>query len=196
MSRPQEPAPGFPALEELSVAALKEAASGGLDDADLWRLLCSSSRLRLLDVRGCASVSADGLFRLPADKLQHLFLSRSGATAGTQALFPLLERWRHSLLELDLAGGGHQPTVDAALRQLAAPDTERWPPPPLRRLDLCGAAGSLPAVQLVVAACPGLRELALTSCRALPRGLKRLYRGDEVATLRDGEPKRRGGQYR
>ncbi|XP_043198131.1 F-box/LRR-repeat protein 6-like [Amphibalanus amphitrite] len=192
----EEPAPGFPALEELSVAVLKDTGSGGVDNADLWRLLCSSARLRLLDVRGCTAVTADGLLRLPADNLQHLFLSRSGATAGSQTLYALLERWRHSLLELDLAGGGHQPTVDAALRELAAPCSERWPPPPLRRLDLCGAAGSLPAVQLVVAACPQLRELDLTSCRALPRGLKRLYRGDEVATLRDGEPRRRGGPYR
>ena len=179
------------------MAVLKDTGGGGVDSADLWRLLCTSAQLRLLDVRGCSSVTADGLYRLPADNLQRLFLSRSGCTAGTQALYPLLERWRHSLLELDLAGGGHQPTVDAALRQLAAPDTERWPPPPLRRLDLCGAAGSLPAVQLVVAACPQLRELDLTACRALPRGLKRLYRGDEVAKLRDGEPKRvRGRHYR
>ena len=79
------------------------------------------------------------------------------ATAGCGALYPLLERWWHSLLDLDLAGGAHQPTVDEALRQLAAPDTEHWPPPPLRRLDLCGAAGLLPAVQLEVAACARAR---------------------------------------
>ena len=115
-------------------------------------------------------MTADGLLRLPADNLQHLFMSRSGATAGCGALYPLLERWRHSLLELDLAGGGHQRTVDVALRQLAAPDTERWPPPPLRRLDLCGAAGSLPVVQLVVAACARARpDLVSRPEAALPR---------------------------
>ena len=102
-----EPAPGFPTLEQHSVAILKDTA------AVEWIMpICAATaavqlcRLRLLDVRGCGSVTADGLLRLPADNLQHLFLSRSGATARCGALYPLLERWRHSLLELDLVGGG------------------------------------------------------------------------------------------
>ena len=71
-------------------------------------------------MRGCGSVTADGLLRLPVDNLQQLFLSRSGATAVCGALYPLLERWRHSLLELDLTGGAHQPTVECGRGAAAA----------------------------------------------------------------------------
>lgn len=74
----QVASPGFPLLEELSVAGLKNDKSTTaiwLDDDGIERLLKNSNRLRLLDVRGCSRLSDSGLVRVPAWDLEHLFLS-------------------------------------------------------------------------------------------------------------------------
>lgn len=46
-----------------------------LDDDGIERLLKNSTKLRLLDVRGCIKLSDSGLVRVPAWDLEHLFLS-------------------------------------------------------------------------------------------------------------------------
>lgn len=51
-----------------------------------------------------------------------------------------------------------------------------------RILNLCGSSVSLRPVQAVVTRCPRLTSLNLSSCRALPRGMKRLYDGDVALT--------------
>lgn len=53
-----------------------------------------------------------------------------------------------------------------------------------RNLNLCGSSVSLEPVKAVLTKCPSLHSINLQSCRALPRGIKRLYTGDEVAELR------------
>lgn len=65
---------GFPDLEELSVAALADE-SRLINDECLQRILKTSTRLNLLDVRGCARLTHDSLIRLPTWDLKHLFLS-------------------------------------------------------------------------------------------------------------------------
>jgi hypothetical protein len=74
----QVASPGFPALEELSVAG--NAVDGFcstpvMDDNSVERILKSSHKLKLLDVRGCSRVSDSSLVRVPAWDLEHLFLS-------------------------------------------------------------------------------------------------------------------------
>ncbi|KAF0289291.1 F-box/LRR-repeat protein 6 [Amphibalanus amphitrite] len=175
---------GFPALEELSVAVPRDR-HWGLDDAGVERLLKASNQLRLLDVRGCQRLSDSSLVRVPAWNLQHLFLSGCDATRSSADRLELVVRkWRHSLLELDLSGAANQQALDAALLALAERPDPGQPPTPLRKLDLCGAAGTFGPVCRLVAACAELRELNLTSCRALPRGVKRVYRGPELEALR------------
>lgn len=71
-------APGFPMLEELSLAGLEEdqtTTSRSVDDDCIQRLLKCSTKLRLLDVRGCSKLTDSGLVRVPAWDLEHLFLS-------------------------------------------------------------------------------------------------------------------------
>lgn len=46
-----------------------------MDDEGIERLLKSSTKLRLLDVRGCSKLTDSGLVRVPAWDLEHLFLS-------------------------------------------------------------------------------------------------------------------------
>ena len=43
---------------------------------------------------------------------------------------------------------------------------------------------SLEPVKAVLTKCPKLESINLQSCRALPRGIKRLYTGDTVNELR------------
>lgn len=78
----QMESPGFPALEELSVASLA-AESRLISDESLQRILKSSKHLRLLDVRGCARLTHDSLIRLPCWDLKHLFLSGCSITRDT-----------------------------------------------------------------------------------------------------------------
>lgn len=54
----------------------------------------------------------------------------------------------------------------------------------IRILDLTGSSISLEPVKAVLKRCPLLESLNLSSCRALPRGMKRLYTGECLADLK------------
>lgn len=71
--------PGFPELEELSVASLADE-SRLFNDEFLQRILKTSTQLKLLDVRGCSRLTHDSLIRLPTWDLKHLFLSGCSIT--------------------------------------------------------------------------------------------------------------------
>jgi len=75
----QMDSPGFPDLEELSVAALTDE-SRIISDDHLQRILKSSSKLKLLDVRNCTRLTHESLIRLPAWDIKHLFLSGCSVT--------------------------------------------------------------------------------------------------------------------
>lgn len=69
--------PGFPDLEELSLAGIEDdnTTSKFIDDNGVERILKTSHKLRLLDVRGCTKITDSGLVKVPAWDLEHLFLS-------------------------------------------------------------------------------------------------------------------------
>ncbi|XP_066846968.1 F-box/LRR-repeat protein 6 isoform X6 [Anser cygnoides] len=165
-------APGFPQLQELSLAT---TTGGGAGDAVLQRLLRASARLRLLDLRGCARVSPRALLRLPCADLEQLHLglhcSACAPPSAPQGCAALAWRWRHSLRELDLAGHcfGEQDLAQA----LAA----FGPGAPLRSLDLAGTRVAPEALSALLLRCPSLCYLDVSSCRRLPRGTKRAHRG-------------------
>lgn len=71
--------PGFPDLEELSIASLT-AESRLINDEYLQRILKTSTKLQLLDVRGSARLTHQSLIRLPTWDLKHLFLSGCSVT--------------------------------------------------------------------------------------------------------------------
>lgn len=54
----------------------------------------------------------------------------------------------------------------------------------VRILNLCGSSVSLDPIKVVLVKCPKLHSINLQSCRALPRGIKRLYTGDAVRELK------------
>ncbi|KAF4520705.1 hypothetical protein B566_EDAN012492 [Ephemera danica] len=124
--------PGFPQLEELSLAVDKQGGQPLVSDSAIERILKTSHQLRLLDVRGCIRISDSSLVRVPAWDLEHLFLSGS----------------YRMVLSLLGSSVGFGPVKEALLR------------------------------------CPQLYSLNLSSCRGLPRGIKRLYVGDDLTELR------------
>lgn len=75
----QMESPGFPDLEELSIASLT-AESRLINDEYLQRILKTSTKLQLLDVRGSARLTHQSLIRLPTWDLKHLFLSGCSVT--------------------------------------------------------------------------------------------------------------------
>uniref|UniRef100_A0A1B0D7N0 Uncharacterized protein n=1 Tax=Phlebotomus papatasi TaxID=29031 RepID=A0A1B0D7N0_PHLPP len=152
----QMDSPGFPELEELSVASLAESRL--INDEFVQRILKTSTKLKLLDVRGCARLTHDSLIRLPAWDLKHL------------------------LTEIDLAWANVQGPLDNALKALAEKKSES----PLSHLNLCGSSVSLEAVKEILSNCPQLSSINLSSCRGLPRGFKRLLQGPtEISELRE-----------
>ncbi|CAH0559666.1 unnamed protein product [Brassicogethes aeneus] len=180
----QVASPGFPCLEELSLAGNddKTTTSRSMDDDGIERLLKNSTKLRLLDVRGCTKLTDSGLVRVPAWDLEHLFLSACYITRlQNSGLELIIQKWGHSLLEVDLAWSTATKSLDAAVFALAEKGSESK----LRTINLCGSSVSLEPVKAVLLKCPRLHSINLQSCRGLPRGIKRLYTGAAVAKLRD-----------
>lgn len=178
----QMESPGFPELEELSVASLADE-SRLFNDEFLQRILKTSTQLKLLDVRGCSRLTHDSLIRLPTWDLKHLFLSGCSITRDLGSGLELIaSKWAHSLIEFDLAWANATKPLDDALKALADKGSES----PLNHLNLCGSSVSLEAVKEVLTNCPHINSINLSSCRGLPRGVKRLLQGPtEIAELRE-----------
>ncbi|CAH0722501.1 unnamed protein product, partial [Brenthis ino] len=182
----QMSASGWTQLEEVSIAcsAAEERAAVGeyrLGDEALARLLRAATRLRLLDLRGLQRLTDSGLVRVPAWDLQHLFLGGCNVLRQTNACLELIcEKWSHSLLELDLSWASAAKVLHDAVSALADSPSSK-----LRILNLCGSSVSYEAVKKVLLKCPHIESLNLSSCRALPRGMKRLYTGKELQDLKD-----------
>ncbi|XP_037716840.1 F-box/LRR-repeat protein 6 [Drosophila subpulchrella] len=174
--------PGFPDLEELSVAALTDE-SRIISDDHLQRILKSSSKLKLLDVRNCTRLTHESLIRLPAWDIKHLFLSGCSVTRDMGSGLELIaSKWAHSLIELDLAWANMQQPIDNALRALAEKGRES----PMAHLNLCGSSVSDEAVKEILTNCRKMSSINLASCRGLPRGVKRLMQGpQELGELRE-----------
>uniref|UniRef100_A0A1B6CKE6 F-box domain-containing protein n=1 Tax=Clastoptera arizonana TaxID=38151 RepID=A0A1B6CKE6_9HEMI len=174
---------GFPNLEELSVAGVLDGFTSQpfIDDEALQRIIKSSHKLRLLDVRGCNKVSDSSLVRIPAWDLEHIFLSGCYVTrVNDSGLELIVQKWSHSLMEVDLAWSTATGPLDAAVQALA----DQKENSPLKILNLCGSSVSLEPVRNILLNCPQLYSLNLSSCRALPRGMKRLYEGEPLVELR------------
>ncbi|XP_037658985.1 F-box/LRR-repeat protein 6 isoform X2 [Choloepus didactylus] len=173
------PGPGFPSLEELCLAS---SACNFVSNEVLGRLLHSSPKLRLLDLRGCARITPAGLCNLPCQELEQLHLglySMSDRLILAKEGSPLLtQKWHRTLWELDLSGQGFsEKDLEQALAAFSgAPGGSH---PALCSLNLRGTQVTPSTVSSVISSCPGLAYLNLESCRHLPRGLKRAYRGQE-----------------
>ncbi|XP_075861038.1 F-box/LRR-repeat protein 6 isoform X3 [Microcebus murinus] len=171
--------PGFPSLEELCLAS---STCNFVSNEVLGRLLHGSPNLRLLDLRGCARITPAGLHNLPCQELEQLHLGLYGMsdrlTLAKEGSPLLTQKWYHTLRELDLSGQGFsEKDLEQALAAFSG--TSGGSHPALCSLNLRGTRVTPSTVSSVVSSCPGLLYLNLESCRCLPRGLKRAYRGLE-----------------
>ncbi|XP_059971875.1 F-box/LRR-repeat protein 6 isoform X3 [Mesoplodon densirostris] len=177
--RATTPGPGFPSLEELCLAS---STCNFVSNEVLDRLLHGSPHLRLLDLRGCARITPAGLHDLPCQELEQLHLGLYGMsdrlTLAKEGSLLLTQKWCHTLQELDLSGQGFsEKDLEQALASFSG--TPGGSHLALCSLNLRGTRVTPSTVSSVISNCPGLLYLNLESCRCLPRGLKRAYRGPE-----------------
>ncbi|XP_041868498.1 F-box/LRR-repeat protein 6 isoform X2 [Melanotaenia boesemani] len=169
---------GFPLLEEFCIAS---ASYSYLNDKDLMDILFGSTKLRVLDLRGCSRITSAGLAALPCPDLECLFWGQYYnsfmVTSFPKTGLPLVtQKWAQTLQQLDIANQLFT-EEDLALgmsflAQEAEADT-------LRSLNLSGTRITPRALRSVVEQQTALDYLNLSSCRYLPRGVKKIYRSQE-----------------
>ncbi|XP_074119191.1 F-box/LRR-repeat protein 6 isoform X1 [Sminthopsis crassicaudata] len=169
--------PGFPDLEELCLAT---STITYVSDEVLHRLLHKSPRLRVLDLRGCARLTPSGLASLPCPDLEQLHLGLYGSVIWValpkEGSPSITWKWHRTLRELDLNGQCyHEEDLKQALAAFSSIEPGRSPF--LRSLSLKGTQVTVATISSVISSCPALSYLNLSSCRHLPRGLKKAYRG-------------------
>ncbi|XP_064616631.1 F-box/LRR-repeat protein 6-like [Liolophura sinensis] len=182
--REQIESPGFPALEELSIAVNtnKNTCRLAMDGDALSRILKNSTELKTLDIRGWSFCSFRSLIHIPATSVEQLLLAQNNVHVTPDFGFELvMQKWRHSLVELDLSWNSYRDNVlDAGIELLTEfPDECR-----VEVLDLAGTNIECSTISTILSRCPRLRAVNLSSCRSLPRGIKREFEGKELQQLR------------
>ncbi|KAM4724724.1 F-box/LRR-repeat protein 6 isoform 2-T2 [Anableps anableps] len=185
MRKRDESEEGFPLLDEFCIANTEYSY---MTDQVLLDILFGSTKLRVLDLRGSTRITTCGLAQLPCPKLECLFWGQYftkniGFTSVKKNLHLLVEKWGPTLQQLDIT---NQPFTEADLEvaltflpQVAEADT-------LLSLNLSGTKITPQALRPVVERMTALNYLNLSSCRNLPRGVKKIYRSqEEVRELLD-----------
>lgn len=176
---------GFPLLEELCIAT---ASWSTMRDQDLKNILYGSPKLRVLDLRGCYGITTAGLAALPCEELECLFwgLYVGNSSSSKKGLHLLTQKWSGTLRELDLTNQlFSEEDMEIAVGHLATGTGADS----LCSLNLSGTKITIPALRLIIGQASALNYLNLSSCRDIPRGLKRVYRGQrDIRQLLDKLP--------
>ncbi|XP_072304254.1 F-box/LRR-repeat protein 6 [Eucyclogobius newberryi] len=169
---------GFQMLEELSLAT---TSYGFTSDKDLLHILFGSTKLRVLDLRGCSRITPAGLANLPCSDLECLFWGLyfsssiwSSSSSPKTGLHLLTQKWASTLQQLDIA---NQIFTEEDLECAISFLSQR--PETLRSLNLCGTRITQAPLKSLLGQVSSINYLNLSSCRYLPRGLKRIYRDQE-----------------
>jgi len=177
--------PGFPELQELNLGRTCTAA--GLPVAHssdvLRRLVKTSKKLKLLDLRGWSQLTCSDLESVPATDLADLYISGCPVTSISEGegIGIVASKWKHSLVELDISWNvSSDAAINMAIRKLAGTSATSK----LEVIDLRGTRISLDSVKSVLKGCPMLQRLNLSSCRGLPRGMKQEYCNEYLDDLR------------
>nr|XP_027202235.1 F-box/LRR-repeat protein 6-like [Dermatophagoides pteronyssinus] len=173
---------GWPRLEELSIPFnLDFMVSAGHSDLVLEQLTKSSENLKLLDIRGSPNITPRGLVKIPAWSLKHLSISNCPKMQD-ETLGMVFQKWNKSLVDVDLSWNKSETCIDECVRSicdLSSDDVK------LCTIDLRGSAISLESLRRLILHCgERLKSIDLQSCRSLPRGMKRLFQGEEFQRLR------------
>ncbi|XP_020794966.2 LOW QUALITY PROTEIN: F-box/LRR-repeat protein 6 [Boleophthalmus pectinirostris] len=167
---------GFPMLEELSLATTSYSFTS---DKDLLHILFGSTKLRVLDLRGCSRITSTGLAALPCSNLECLFWGQyfngsSMLSLPRTGLHLVTQKWGATLQQLDIA---NQPFTEDDLE--CAIGFLSQTPETLYSLNLSGTRITPAPLKALLGQASSIKYLNLSSCRCLPRGLKRIYRDQE-----------------
>ncbi|KAH7643346.1 hypothetical protein HUG17_10037 [Dermatophagoides farinae] len=173
---------GWPRLEELSIPFnVDYMVSAGHTDLVIEQLTKSSENLKLLDIRGSPSITPRGLVKIPAWSLKHLSISNCPKMQD-ETLGMVFQKWNRSLIDVDLSWNKSESCMDECVRSICDVPSEDVK---LRTIDLRGSAISLESLRRLILHCgEHLISIDLQSCRSLPRGMKRLFQGEEFQRLR------------
>ena len=95
----------------------------------------------------------------------------SAVANSSDGLELMVRKWAKGLRELDVSGTSGSRTINNAFEALidSSPDTV------IKKLNICSTSASLKPLTRLLKNCPTIEYLNLSSCRGLPRGMKRLY---------------------
>ncbi|RWS26863.1 F-box/LRR-repeat protein 6-like protein, partial [Leptotrombidium deliense] len=182
----------FTKLEELSIPV--KTATVGHSDSVIYALTRTAENLTLLDIRGSSEVSVSCLVKIPAWNLQHLSISNCQrlCTPDLELVFRkvfiyfgplysklLLAQWKNTLVDVDISWNNNDTSVNASLDALCSEDGSV-----LKHMNLRGSSVSLPTLKKMFKCCTKLEFVDLQSCRGLPRGIKRVFAGEELQKLK------------
>ena len=117
------------------------------------------------------------MIRLPTWDIEKLVVAGcSAASTSADGLELMVKKWAKCLKELDVSGTSGARTINNAFEALidAAPDTV------IKKLNICSTSASIKPLTRLLKWCPTIEYLNLSSCRGLPRGMKRLYANKEA----------------
>uniref|UniRef100_A0A8C6V4X7 F-box/LRR-repeat protein 6 n=1 Tax=Neogobius melanostomus TaxID=47308 RepID=A0A8C6V4X7_9GOBI len=136
---------------------------------NLLHILFGSTKLRVLDLRGCSRITPAGLAALPCSDLECLFWGQYFTSSVGSSSLPktglhlLTQKWGQTLQQLDIANQLFtEEDLECAISFLSQAQTH---------CALSTSAGTTWTNDT--------KLLNLSSCRYLPRGLKRTYRDQE-----------------
>ena len=124
------------------------------------------------------------MIRLPTWDVERLVVAGcSAVSASADGLELMVRKWSKTLKELDVSGTTGTRTINNAFEALidAAPDTV------VKKLNICSTSASLKPLTRLLKNCPTIEYLNLSSCRGLPRGMKRLYANKESVLQLKGD---------
>lgn len=117
------------------------------------------------------------MIRLPTWDIEKLVVAGcSAVSASADGLELMVKKWARGLKELDVSGTSGSRTINNAFEALidSAPDTV------IRKLNICSTSASIKPLTRLLKNCPTIEYLNLSSCRGLPRGMKRLHANKEA----------------
>ncbi|CAC5420669.1 FBXL6 [Mytilus coruscus] len=173
-----EKSAGFPDLEEFSIPDLsgRHNMHNTIVYDVFYRILHKSFKLKVLDIRGRCNESYAVLDILPAADLESLHVGLS-SMCYDDPYMGLFLKWRHSLKTIDLSWVQN---VELAIQELTS-----GPSLPLEKIQLTGSNIEYKDLRTLLKKCPKLNYVQLESCRNLVRGIKRLYKDEDITVLKE-----------
>lgn len=156
---------GFPNLE---IFSFPTSYNERLNSSHLEALVGKSPNLKILDIRGWASVNVDAVLSLPARNLENLYLARTHVLESNYST-NLFKKWCHSLKVVDLS------FTDGILNYIFQHINFPNNLPKVMDLDMSCTLISDETVYCIIKRCPELQYLNVESCENLKFVARKFY---------------------